>query len=77
LRRLFFGRRPAAVRFQFGLFTLDLAAVAYFLATTFVREALWLREADLLLGALLACEFLGRLLAHRDPTRRLDDGASW
>jgi hypothetical protein len=67
LRRLFYGRRPAAVRFQVGLLALDLAAVAYFLATTFVHDAPWLRAADLLLGILLACEFLGRMLAHRDP----------
>ena len=39
LRRLFYGHRPAAVRFQIGLLAVDLAAVAYFLATTFVADA--------------------------------------
>ena len=77
LRRLFYGRRPAAVRFQIGPFALDLAAIAYFLATTFVAAAPWLRAADLLLGVLLACEFLGRMLAHRDPMHHLDNGTSW
>ncbi len=76
LRRLFYGRRPAAVRFQVGLLALDLAAVAYFLATTFVHDVPWLRAADLLLGILLACEFLGRMLAHRDPMHHLDNGAA-
>src|SRR5215203_5728506 len=71
LRRLFYGRRPAAVRFQIGLLALDLAAIAYFLATTFVAAAPWLRAADLLLEVLLACEFLGRMLAHREPMHHL------
>ncbi len=76
LRRLFYGHRPAAVRFQIGLLAVDLAAVAYFLATTFVADAPWLRAVDLLLGMLLALEFLGRMLAHRHPMRHLDNGAA-
>ncbi len=76
LRRLFYGHRPAAVAFQAGLLALDLAAVAYFLATTFVADAPWLRAVDLLLGVLLALEFLGRMLAHRHPMRHLDNGAA-
>src|SRR5215218_1273226 len=76
LRRLFYGHRPAAVRFQIGLLALDLAAVAYFLATTFVHDAPWLRVVDLLLGVLLACEFLGRMLAHHHPMHYLDNGAA-
>ena len=76
LRRLFYGHRPAAVRFQVGLLALDLAAVAYFLATTFVEDAPWLRAMDLLLGVLLACEFLGRMLAHHHPMHYLDNTAA-
>ena len=77
LRRLFYGRRPVAVRFQIGLLALDLAAITYFLATTFVHNAPWLRAVDLALGVVLACEFLGRMLAHRDPMHHLGNGASW
>src|SRR5918997_3587643 len=76
LRRLFYGHRPAAVRFQVGLLAVDLAALAYFLATTFVEDAPWLRAVDLLLGVLLALEFLGRMLAHRHPMHYLDNGAA-
>src|ERR687893_1816197 len=76
LRRLFSGHRPAAVRFQIGLLALDLAAVAYFLATTFVHDAPWLRAVDLPLGVLLASEFLGRMLAHRHPMHYIDNGAA-
>jgi voltage-gated potassium channel len=76
LRRLFYGHRPAAVAFQAGLLTLDIAAITYFLATTFIVDAPWIRVVDLLLGALLALEFLGRMLAHRHPMRFLDNGAA-
>ena len=76
LRRLFYGHRPAAVAFQAGLLVLDLAALAYFLATTFVSDASWIRAVDLLLGSLLLLEFLGRLAAHRHPMHYLDTAAA-
>jgi voltage-gated potassium channel len=76
LRRLFYGHRSAAIAFQAGLLALDLAALAYFLATTFVDDAPWVRLVDLLLGMLLACEFLGRMLAHRHPMDYLDNAAA-
>src|SRR5215218_499984 len=76
LRRLFYGHRPAAVAFQAGLLALDLAALAYFLATTFVAEAPWIRAVDLLLGSLLLLEFLGRLAAHRHPMHYLDNASA-
>jgi voltage-gated potassium channel len=76
LRRLFYGHRPAAVRFQITLLTVDFAAVAYFLATTFVEDAPWMRGVDLLLGLLLAFEFLGRMAAHRHPMHYIDNGAA-
>ncbi len=76
LRRLFYGHRPAAVAFQAGLVAIDLAAIAYFVATTFVADATWMRVVDLLLGVLLTLEFLGRMLAHRHPMRYIDNGAA-
>jgi voltage-gated potassium channel len=76
LRRLFYGHRPAALAFQVALLTLDLAALGYFLATTFVADVSWIRVVDLLLGTLLACEFLGRLAAHRHPMHYLDNAAA-
>jgi voltage-gated potassium channel len=77
LRRLFYGHRPAAVAFQSGLLVIDIAAIAYFIATSFVDDASWIRAVDLLLGVLLALEFLGRMLAHRQPMAYLDNGAAF
>jgi hypothetical protein len=34
LRHLFYGHRPAAVAFQAGLLTIDLASITYFVATS-------------------------------------------
>jgi voltage-gated potassium channel len=76
LRRLFYGHRPVAVAFQTGLLAVDIAAIAYFVATSFVGDAQWLRVVDLLLGILLALEFLGRMLAHRHPMAYIDNGAA-
>lgn len=76
LRRLFYGHRPAAVAFQSSLLAIDLAAITYFVATSFVADATWLRVVDLLLGVLLGLEFLGRMLAHRHPMAYLDNGAA-
>jgi voltage-gated potassium channel len=76
LRRLFYGHRPAAVAFQAGLLAIDVVAIGYFIATSFVADATWLRVVDLFLGVLLALEFLGRMLAHRHPMAYLDNGAA-
>ena len=76
LRRLFYGHRRAAVTFQTGLLAIDFVAIAYFVATSFVADAPWMRGVDLLLGILLAGEFLGRMLAHRHPMAYLDNGAA-
>ena len=76
LRRMFYGHRPAAVAFQTGLLAVDVAAITYFVATTFFADATWMRAIDLLLGVLLALEFLGRMLAHRHPMHYLDNGAA-
>lgn len=76
LRRLFYGHTAAAIAFQFGLLFLDFAALAYFLATTFLDNAPWIRIADVALGAILALEFLGRLGAHRHPMHYFDNASA-
>jgi voltage-gated potassium channel len=76
LRRLFYGHRPVSVAFQSGLLAIDIAAIAYFVATSFVADATWLRVVDLILGIFLTLEFLGRLLAHRHPMAYLDNTAA-
>lgn len=76
LRTMFYGQRPSAVTFQVGLLVLDVAAIVYFLTTTFIADAQWIRVVDLLLGALLTLELFGRMLAHRQPMRFFENGAA-
>jgi voltage-gated potassium channel len=76
LRRLFYGHRPASVAFQSSILAVDIAAISFFLATSFIADAPWLRAVDLLLGTLLALEFFGRMLAHRHPMAYLDNGSA-
>lgn len=72
LRRLHHGRRPRDLAFQWSLLVLDLATLAYFLATTFYPDAGWIARVDLVLGIVLLLEFLGRLLSYRRPVRFLE-----
>lgn len=76
LRRLFYGHRPVSVLFQTGLLVIDLLAIGYFLATTFVSEPPLGGMIDLALGTLLALEFLGRLAAHRHPMHYIDNASA-
>ncbi|MFO1069059.1 MAG: ion channel [Geminicoccaceae bacterium] len=76
LRQLFYGHRPSSVAFQAGLLALDFAAIGYFLATTFIAEAPWMRLVDFSLGVLLLLEFLGRMAAHRQPMAYLDNASA-
>jgi voltage-gated potassium channel len=77
LRHLFYGHQPKALAFQAGILLLDLVALVYFLSTTFVGDAGWIHTADLVLGVILAIEFLGRLAAHRQPMRYLDNASAF
>lgn len=76
LRHLFYGHRSAAIAFQAGLLVLDISALGYFLTTTFMDPAPWVRIVDVLLGVVLLLEFAGRLAAHRHPMHYLDNASA-
>lgn len=73
LHILYYGRGRRGRLFQSALLILDFAAIAYFLATTFIHDAPWIGVVDLILGLLLTAEFVGRMLAHRHPMQYLDN----
>lgn len=72
LRHLHYGHRPRDVAFQSALLTLDVAALAYFVVSTFTPDAPWIGTVDLALGVLLTLDFLGRMFSYRRPVRFLE-----
>jgi voltage-gated potassium channel len=71
LRRLYHGRSPAALRFQFAAVIIDILIIAFFIATPLIRDRpafLWL---DYAIAAVLFVEIVARLLASTDVLRLL------
>jgi voltage-gated potassium channel len=66
LQQLYFGDGPRARRFRYGLIVFDLVTIAVFLVSSFAREQWWMVPLDLVLAALLALDFAGRLYAEED-----------
>ncbi|TIY08486.1 MAG: ion transporter, partial [Mesorhizobium sp.] len=77
LRKLYHGRTPAAFRFQLVAIIIDLAIIAFFIATPVIQESpsfLWL---DYSVAALVAADMIARLLASNDMLRLMKQPASW
>jgi voltage-gated potassium channel len=72
LRAFYFGRTRGALIFQGLMLGLDLLTMAYFLVTTFLPGAPWMRAVDVALGLVLVVEFGGRLLATEHPMEYLE-----
>lgn len=71
LRSLYHGRSDEARWFQFGVIVLDLAIIAFFVATPILRDRpsfLWI---DYAVAALLAADIAARALASADILRWL------
>src|SRR3712207_5792051 len=77
LRRLYHGRTPAAIRFQYAVITIDLAIIAFFIATPVLQDEpsfLWL---DYSIAGLLGLDLMARALASRDIPRWLMQPRIW
>ena len=71
LRLLYHSAAPTAQRFQFAVLIVDLAIIAFFIATPLLRDDpsfLWI---DYSIAALLALDFAARALASTDILRWL------
>ncbi|NMA99593.1 MAG: potassium channel family protein [Phyllobacteriaceae bacterium] len=69
LRLLYHGQTPEAVRFQLTVLVVDLAIIAFFIATPLLRDTsayLWL---DYTIAAMLALDLVARGLASNHPER--------
>lgn len=77
LRKLYHGRTAAAFRFQLAAVVIDLAIIAFFIATPVIQKSssfLWL---DYSVAALVAADMIARLLASNDMLRLMKQPASW
>ena len=77
LRRLYHGRTPAAFRFQMAVIVIDLAIIAFFIASPVLSETRSFLWIDYSVAALVAADMIARLLASTDMLRLLKQPASW
>lgn len=71
LRLLYHGQTPAALRLQETILFVDLAIIAFFIATPLLRESETFLWIDYSIAALLALDLLARGLASSQPLRWL------
>jgi Ion channel. len=71
LRLLYHGQSPRALRFQAFILIVDLAIIAFFIATPLVRETETFLWIDYSIAALLALDLMARGLAASHPMRWL------
>jgi len=77
LRRLYHGRTRGAIRFQVAVILIDLAIIAFFIATPVMQEwrsFLWI---DYSVAAILATDIAARILASTDIARWLRQPTVW
>lgn len=77
LRRLYHGRTAAAIRFQMMVLVVDIAIIAFFVATPVLIESpsfLWI---DYTVAAIVAADMIARLLASTDVARLLRHPTAW
>jgi voltage-gated potassium channel len=71
LRLLYHGQSVKALRFQATILVVDLAIIAFFIATPLLRETETFLWIDYSIAGLLAIDLLARGLASTHPTRWL------
>ena len=78
LRRLYHGRTPAAFRFQMAVIVIDLAIIAFFIATPVLSETRTFLWIDYSVAAIVAARHRSRgCLPRRTCCRLLRQPTSW
>jgi voltage-gated potassium channel len=71
MRLLYHGHSPTAERFQAALLVVDLAIIAFFIATPLLRDKPIFLWVDFAVLVLVAADLVGRALANNEPLRWL------
>src|SRR5215218_80305 len=77
LRRLYHGRTPQAVRFQYAVVAIDLAIIAFFIATPVLQDESSFLWVDYSVAAVLGFDLVARALASRDMVRWVMQPRIW
>ncbi|QPC86669.1 ion transporter [Mesorhizobium sp. NBSH29] len=77
LRLLYNGRTPEATRFQLAVIIIDVAILAFFIATPVLQESATFLWLDYAVALLLAGDITARLLASNNITRQLRQPTVW
>ena len=71
IQRLYFGDDGQARTFRYSLIGFDVVTIAVFLVSPLGGHQQWMIALDLVIGVVLAVEFMARLYAQRSPLRHL------
>lgn len=66
LKEIYQGNSRYARRSRYLLLGFDLAVISFFVVTTFLADAPWIRVMDYVIGGAMFVELLARMLAHQD-----------
>ena len=77
LRLLYFGPSAVARNFRLVLVATDVLFLAYFIATTFMREAAWIAKANVLIAVVIGVDFIVRLWLHERKLRYFRQLSTW
>jgi voltage-gated potassium channel len=77
LRKLYHGRTPAAVRFQYSVIAIDLAIIAFFIVTPILQEWAFFLWLDYSIAALLVIDMTARALASSKILRWFRQPTVW
>jgi voltage-gated potassium channel len=77
LRKLYHGRAPAAFRFRLAAIIIDLAIIAFFIATPVIQQYKSFLWVDYAVAALVAADLIARLLASNDMQRLMKQPTWW
>lgn len=77
LRQLYEGRTRGANRFRYGLFTFDVVAVVFIIATSFLPRNEVVEWLDIMFGLVMLADFGARMIVSRQRLRDLLHPATW
>jgi voltage-gated potassium channel len=66
LKEIYQGNSRYARRSRYVLLGFDLAVISFFVVTTFLTDAPWIRVMDYVIGVTMTIELLARMLVHHD-----------